>query len=79
MSFEGPPLFRLPIPKTGLLRQIDIRSGISMPNSRNYVKSVELNRNSGKHTSNVASAAELKKGGRFKSGNKAGAVDWLME
>jgi hypothetical protein len=30
------------------------------------------------HTSNVASAAELTKGGRFKSGNKAGAVDWLM-
>ena len=31
------------------------------------------------HTSNVASAAELTKGGRFKSGNKATAVDWLME
>ena len=31
------------------------------------------------HTSNVASAAELTKGGRFKGGNKAGAVDWLME
>ena len=31
------------------------------------------------HTSNVASAAELTKGGQFKSGKKAGAVDWLME
>ena len=31
------------------------------------------------HTSHVASAAELTKGGRFKSGNKAGSVDWLME
>ena len=31
------------------------------------------------HTSNVASAAELTKGGRFKGGNKAGAVDWLLE
>lgn len=31
------------------------------------------------HTSNVASAAELTKGGRFKGGNKATAVDWLME
>ena len=29
------------------------------------------------HTSNVASAAELTKGGRFKGGNKATAVDWL--
>jgi integrase len=31
------------------------------------------------HTSNVASAAELTKGGVFKSGKKAGAVDWLLE
>lgn len=31
------------------------------------------------HTSNVASAAELTKGGRFKGGKKAGAVDWLVE
>ena len=31
------------------------------------------------HTSNVASAAELTKGGQFKSGKKAGAVDWLRE
>lgn len=31
------------------------------------------------HTSNVASAAELTKGGQFKSGKKAGAVDWLMK
>lgn len=31
------------------------------------------------HTSNVASAAELTKGGRFKSAGKAMAVDWLME
>ena len=31
------------------------------------------------HTSNVASAAELTKGGRFKGSNKATAVDWLME
>jgi len=31
------------------------------------------------HTSNVASAAELTKGGRFKSAAKAMAVDWLME
>jgi integrase len=31
------------------------------------------------HTSNVASAAELTKGGQFKSGKKAGAVDWLLE
>jgi integrase len=31
------------------------------------------------HTSNVASAAELTKGGRFKGGGKATAVDWLME
>jgi hypothetical protein len=31
------------------------------------------------HTSNVASAAELTKGGQFKGGKKAGAVDWLME
>ena len=30
------------------------------------------------HTSNVASAAELTKGGRFKGGKKAGAVDWLV-
>jgi hypothetical protein len=31
------------------------------------------------HTSNVASAAELTKGGRFKSTWKAMAVDWLTE
>lgn len=31
------------------------------------------------HTSNVASAAELTKGGRFKGGGKATAVDLLME
>ena len=31
------------------------------------------------HTSNVASAAELTKGGRFKGGKKAGAVNWLTE
>ncbi len=31
------------------------------------------------HTSNVASAAELTEGGRFKGWNKAGAVDWVME
>ena len=31
------------------------------------------------HTSNVASAAELTKGGRYKGGIKATAVDWLME
>jgi integrase len=30
------------------------------------------------HTSNVASAAELTKGGQFKTGKKAGAVDWLL-
>ena len=30
------------------------------------------------HTGHVASAAELTKGGLFKGGNKAGAVDWLM-
>jgi hypothetical protein len=29
------------------------------------------------HTSNVASAAELTKGGTFKGGKKAKAVDWL--
>jgi integrase len=32
-----------------------------------------------RHKSNVASAAESTKGGRFQGGNKAGAVDWLME
>jgi integrase len=31
------------------------------------------------HTSNVASAAELTKGGTFKSGKKAKTVDWLGE
>jgi integrase len=31
------------------------------------------------HTSNVASAAELTKGGTFKSGKKAKIVDWLGE
>jgi len=31
------------------------------------------------HTSNVASAAELTKGGRFKGGNKAKSVDWLND
>jgi integrase len=30
------------------------------------------------HTSNVASAAELTKGGKFKGGKKAKAVDWLL-
>ena len=30
-----------------------------------------------RHTSNVASAAELTKGGAFKGGKKAKAVDWL--
>jgi len=29
------------------------------------------------HTSNVASAAELTKGGTFKSGKKAKTVNWL--
>ena len=31
------------------------------------------------HTSNVTSAAELTKGGTFKTGKKAKAVDWLMK
>ena len=31
------------------------------------------------HTSNVASAAELTKGGQFKGGKKAGSVDWLLD
>ncbi len=31
------------------------------------------------HTSNVASAAELTKGGNFKGDKKAKTVDWLME
>jgi hypothetical protein len=31
------------------------------------------------YTSNVASAAELTKGGNFKGDKKAKTVDWLME
>jgi integrase len=31
------------------------------------------------HTSNVASAEELTKGGTFKGDKKAKTVDWLME
>ena len=31
------------------------------------------------HTNNIASAAELTKGGTFKSGKKAKTVDWLGE
>ena len=29
------------------------------------------------HASNAASVAELTKGGQFKGGNQAGAVDWI--
>lgn len=31
------------------------------------------------HTSNVASSAELTKGGRFKGRSKATAIDWLIK
>lgn len=47
--------------------------------ARNMGTSVAMLERHYGHTSNVASAAELTKWGRFKGGSKSAAVDWLME